>query len=193
VILTFGPAVFDSDIPTLNKTQFTKTIVEKWEKVRDPSGRFAAKESDHRHCGLLRARSERPRCRRAAEKRDERAPLHHVEHRPSYAVGLPQAQPATNWAESPVIVAAGGYSPADSEQYRSTPRTPLCNRQFGPTIVRELAEQRAPQGFSNIEEVISRCELVEIAAAYKAEGGFDPTELNQRRTLTVTRAISSRS
>jgi len=28
-------------------------------------------------CRLLRARRERPRCRRAADERDERAPFHH--------------------------------------------------------------------------------------------------------------------
>ena len=33
-------------------------------------------EPDHRHCRLLRARSERPRGCRTAEERDERAPLH---------------------------------------------------------------------------------------------------------------------
>jgi hypothetical protein len=38
-----------------------------------PVGRLAIEESDHRHCGLLRSRRERPR-RRAAEQRDELAP-----------------------------------------------------------------------------------------------------------------------
>ena len=66
----------------------------------------------------------------------------------------------------------------------------LRNREFGPAIVMELAEQRAPQGFSHIEEVISRRELEEISAAYKAEAGFDPEALNQRPTLTVRRAVS---
>ena len=67
----------------------------------------------------------------------------------------------------------------------------LRNREFGPAIVMELAEQRAPQGFSHIEEVITRRELEEIAAAYKTQAGFDPAELNQRPTLTVER-LSSR-
>ena len=64
----------------------------------------------------------------------------------------------------------------------------LRNREFGPAVVIELAEQRAPEGFSDIEEVISRRKLEEISNAYKAEAGFDPAELNQRRTLTVARA-----
>jgi 2-polyprenyl-6-methoxyphenol hydroxylase-like FAD-dependent oxidoreductase len=61
----------------------------------------------------------------------------------------------------------------------------LRNRGFGPAVIMELAEERAPQGFSNIEDVISRRELEEISLAYKAEAGFDPAELNRRRTLTV--------
>jgi 2-polyprenyl-6-methoxyphenol hydroxylase-like FAD-dependent oxidoreductase len=64
----------------------------------------------------------------------------------------------------------------------------LRNRGFGPAIIMELAEERAPQGFSEIEDVISRRELEEISLAYKAEAGFDPGELNRRRTLTVERA-----
>jgi 5-methylphenazine-1-carboxylate 1-monooxygenase len=65
----------------------------------------------------------------------------------------------------------------------------LRNRECGPLIVMELAEQRAPQGFAHIENVISRRELEEISQAYKAEAGFDPEVLNQRPTLTVQRAI----
>ena len=38
----------------------------------------AAEEADHRHRRLLRARRERPRCRRATEQRDELAPPHSI-------------------------------------------------------------------------------------------------------------------
>jgi hypothetical protein len=66
----------------------------------------------------------------------------------------------------------------------------LRNREFGPAIIMELAEQRAPQGFSYIEEVITRRELEEISVAYKAEAGFDPAAPNQRPSLAVRRAVS---
>ena len=49
--------------------------------IRPPSPKplwKAAHESDYRHCRLLRARRERPRRRRAAEKRDELAPFHSI-------------------------------------------------------------------------------------------------------------------
>lgn len=61
----------------------------------------------------------------------------------------------------------------------------MTNRKFGPAIVMELAEQRAPQGFDNIEEVISRRELEDISLAYKVEAGFDPASLNRQPSLTV--------
>jgi 5-methylphenazine-1-carboxylate 1-monooxygenase len=49
----------------------------------------------------------------------------------------------------------------------------------------ELAEQRAPQGFDNIDEVITRRELEDISLAYKIEAGLDPATLNRRSSLTV--------
>jgi len=80
------------------------------------------------------------------------------------------------------------------EQYEAQ-RRPIMNavtlrsREFGPAIAMELVEQRAPQGFDNIEEVITRRELEQISLAYKEEAGFDPTALNQRPSLTVRRAV----
>lgn len=65
----------------------------------------------------------------------------------------------------------------------------MRNRNFGPTIVMELAEQRAPKGFANIEDVISRRELGEIACAYKVEAGFDPATVNSRPSLTPHRTF----
>ena len=53
----------------------------------------------------------------------------------------------------------------------------------------EIAEQRAPNGFRNIEDVISRRELEEISRAYKIEAGFDPETLNKRPSLNVPRAL----
>ena len=61
----------------------------------------------------------------------------------------------------------------------------MRNRKFGPAIVMEIAEQRAPQGFARIEDVMTYRELADIAHAYKVEAGFDPTAVNQRASLTV--------
>lgn len=80
------------------------------------------------------------------------------------------------------------------EQYEAQRRpamnaVTLRNRELGPAIAMELVEQRAPQGFGNIEEVITRRELEQISLAYKAEAGFEPTALNQRPSLTVRRTV----
>jgi hypothetical protein len=43
----------------------------------------------------------------------------------------------------------------------------------------QLAEDRAPNGFADIEAVISRQELEEIAARYKQTAGFSVTQVNR--------------
>ena len=63
----------------------------------------------------------------------------------------------------------------------------LTNRELGPSIIMEMAEQRAPDGFSNIEEIIPRRELEEIAHSFKVTAGFDPETLNKRASLNVKR------
>ena len=81
-----------------------------------------------------------------------------------------------------------GLEQYDAQRRPAMNAVTLRNRELGPAIVMELAEQRAPQGFGHIEDVMTRRELEEIALAYKAEAGFDPTSLNQRPSLTVRRA-----
>lgn len=55
----------------------------------------------------------------------------------------------------------------------------LMNRQNGPEQVMQLAEERAPNGFQQVEEVIPRDELEAIARRYKQVAGFDHERLNQ--------------
>src|SRR6516164_11143165 len=74
--LILGPAVFDCDILALTKAAVLKPLTKSAEQMRVRGGRCTVKKSDHRHRRLLRVRRERPRDRRAAEQRDERAPLH---------------------------------------------------------------------------------------------------------------------
>jgi 5-methylphenazine-1-carboxylate 1-monooxygenase len=49
----------------------------------------------------------------------------------------------------------------------------------------ELVEQRAPNGFHNLDDVISREELDEIARICKRAAGFDPETLNRRPSLSA--------
>ncbi len=48
----------------------------------------------------------------------------------------------------------------------------LSNRQNGPEQCMQIAEERAPAGFADIEDVIPRTELEEISARYKQIAGF---------------------
>lgn len=59
----------------------------------------------------------------------------------------------------------------------------LRNRAYGPEIVMQMAEERAPRGFARIEDVIPRHELEEIARSFKVAAGFDPETLNRRPSL----------
>jgi 2-polyprenyl-6-methoxyphenol hydroxylase-like FAD-dependent oxidoreductase len=59
----------------------------------------------------------------------------------------------------------------------------LRNRQDGPEIVMHMAEERAPGGFADIEDVIPRRELEAIAHSFKLAAGFEPEQLNTRPSL----------
>ena len=48
-----------------------------------------------------------------------------------------------------------------------------------------LVEQRAPHGFTKLEDVVSPHELAQIAEAYKQTAGFDVQMLNNRPSLSV--------
>src|SRR6516165_9050151 len=68
-------SVFDLRVPALDVLGLLQALPERGQQLWVLIGRSAAEKSDHRHRRLLRARRARPR-RRAAEQRDERAPLH---------------------------------------------------------------------------------------------------------------------
>ena len=54
------------------------------------------------------------------------------------------------------------------------------NRSFGPELAMQLAEERAPAGFADIGEVISRRELDSIANSFKEAAGLDVRTVNSR-------------
>lgn len=57
-------------------------------------------------------------------------------------------------------------------------------RATGPERVMQLAAERAPEGFADIDAVIPLAERERIAADYKSAAGFMPEVLNERPTLT---------
>jgi 2-polyprenyl-6-methoxyphenol hydroxylase-like FAD-dependent oxidoreductase len=79
----------------------------------------------------------------------------------------------------------------DYEEERRPVTTALLeeNRRGGPERVMVLAAERAPHGFADIGDVISRSELEEIASSYKRTAGFDVQQLNGRGSLSAAEPI----
>lgn len=73
----------------------------------------------------------------------------------------------------------------EDERRPATARIVELNRQVGPEQCMEIVEERAPDGFEKIEDVISQEELVEIASRYKKVAGFDRDALNSRASFSV--------
>jgi 2-polyprenyl-6-methoxyphenol hydroxylase-like FAD-dependent oxidoreductase len=66
----------------------------------------------------------------------------------------------------------------DRERRPATAAVVLSNRKMGPEIVMDIVEERAPDGFAELEAVISRAELEAIAQRYKQTAGFDRETVN---------------
>jgi 2-polyprenyl-6-methoxyphenol hydroxylase-like FAD-dependent oxidoreductase len=66
-----------------------------------------------------------------------------------------------------------------------TTRIVLANRQQGPEAVMQMVEERAPNGFTNLHDVISQQELEEVAARYKQLAGFDKDTLNAKEDTSL--------
>lgn len=65
----------------------------------------------------------------------------------------------------------------EAERLPRTAGIVLRNRMNGPEQVMQIAEQRAPQGFTDIDAVIPLAEREEIALRYKRLAGFDRQSL----------------
>jgi 5-methylphenazine-1-carboxylate 1-monooxygenase len=65
----------------------------------------------------------------------------------------------------------------------ATSKIVLSNRQNGPEIVMQTVEDRAPDGFKKLEDVVSHEELQATADRYKQLAGFAVEALNARPSL----------
>lgn len=79
--------------------------------------------------------------------------------------------------------------PAALKQYQeerlpATAKIVMVNRANGPDHVLQLAEERAPDGFENIYNVIPKEELEGIGKAYKAVAGFERDAVNNKAKET---------
>ncbi|MDP9867198.1 MULTISPECIES: flavin-dependent oxidoreductase [Streptosporangium] len=111
-----------------------------------------------------------------------------------YPIGSNGASQAVLDARVLAYELAVGRSPEQAlcayEERRRPVTTALClaNRSMGPEVVMRIAHERAPGGFTDIEDVIPAAEREGIAAAYKRTAGFDPRLLNERPSYGVAPA-----
>jgi 2-polyprenyl-6-methoxyphenol hydroxylase-like FAD-dependent oxidoreductase len=80
---------------------------------------------------------------------------------------------------------ARGVTPQALEAYEAERRPATSdlvrlNRQNGPEQVMQLVEERAPDGFKVVTDVLSQHELEDIAANYKRVAGFQVDALNAK-------------
>lgn len=73
----------------------------------------------------------------------------------------------------------------DADRRPATSAIVLANRGNGPEQVMQLVEERAPDGFRTLDDVISPDELRETAKRYKMIAGFDQDTLNNAPSLSV--------
>jgi 2-polyprenyl-6-methoxyphenol hydroxylase-like FAD-dependent oxidoreductase len=73
----------------------------------------------------------------------------------------------------------------DAARRPATAGVVLANRQGGPGRVQDIVEERAPDGFTNLDDVINQQEIEEIVSAYKHTTGADREMLNNRPSLSV--------
>jgi flavin-dependent dehydrogenase len=79
--------------------------------------------------------------------------------------------------------------PAALHKYESlrlppTAKIVMANRANGPDHVLQLAEERAPDGFKNIYDVVPKDELEAVGATYKAVAGFEKDSVNKKAKET---------
>ena len=89
---------------------------------------------------------------------------------------------ANGASQSSVDTAVAAY---DAQRRPDTGAVVAANRQGGPMRPLALVEQRAPNGFTKLDDVISPQELAQVAEAYKHTAGFDAQMLNNRPSLSV--------
>lgn len=104
---------------------------------------------------------------------------------PMYPIGSNGASQAVLDAEKlanelakdqPIEAALDAY---EAERRPATANIVLSNRKSGPDIILQIAEERAPDGFDRIEDVISEEEFEEISSRYKKTAGFSIEQVNQ--------------
>jgi 5-methylphenazine-1-carboxylate 1-monooxygenase len=79
--------------------------------------------------------------------------------------------------ESTIEAALKSY---EDQRLKPMAEITLKNRELGPELAMQIVEDRAPNGFSKVEDVITREEMAEITENYKRAAGFDSASVNTR-------------
>ncbi len=74
----------------------------------------------------------------------------------------------------------------EQERRPATSKIVLANQANGPDQVMQIVEERAPNGFTRIENILTTAELEDVAAGYKRVAGFDKDALNSRASIVST-------
>jgi 2-polyprenyl-6-methoxyphenol hydroxylase-like FAD-dependent oxidoreductase len=90
---------------------------------------------------------------------------------------------ARELALQPTIEAA--VAAYDAVRRPATAAVVLSSRQGGRSRIQDIVEERAPDGFTNLDDVITQQEIIEISDAFKRTTGADREFLNQRPSLSV--------
>lgn len=72
----------------------------------------------------------------------------------------------------------------EQDRLPPTAKIVMANRGNGPDHVLQMAEERAPQGFSNVYDVIPKEELESIGRVYKKIAGFEIESVNEKAKVT---------
>jgi 2-polyprenyl-6-methoxyphenol hydroxylase-like FAD-dependent oxidoreductase len=104
---------------------------------------------------------------------------------PMYPIGSNGASQAILDAEALAIALqrtdiATALMEYEANRRPATAKIVLLNRQNGPEQVMQIAEERAPNGFKHVNDVIPQSELEEIAARYKQTAGFTVEEVSKK-------------
>jgi len=75
----------------------------------------------------------------------------------------------------------------DEERRPATSAIVLANRGLGPELPMQLVEQRAPDGFASLSDVISQAEILEVTDGYRKMAGFSLQQLHDRPSLADLR------
>ena len=91
-------------------------------------------------------------------------------------------------AHGPTNAALMAY---EAERRPATTDLVMLNRRNGPEQVMQLVEERAPDGYDVVTDVLSQQELEDIAANYKRVAGFQVEGLNAKPPIVAKPALSA--